>query len=133
MEQLTAEREVREDAVVVRFEGELDLAVRAAFASQLQHGLNAATGRPIRPLIIDLRGVTFFGSCAIADMLQCHDAGANHGITITLVATDHVRRMINLTGLDEIVGVHPTLDDALGEVSTEASNTADPPAVGRPR
>ena len=125
MEQLTAEHEVRKDAVVVRFEGELDMAVRAAFAAQLHHGLQLATGRPVRPLIIDLLGVTFFGSCAIADMLQCHDAGANHGVTLTLVATDHVLRIITLTGMDEIMGVHPTLDDALGSLSTEASDNAD--------
>jgi anti-sigma B factor antagonist len=111
--QLIADREMRKDAVVVRFEGEVDMAVADEFVSHLNAGLDAASVD--RPLIIDLDAVSFFGSSALNDVQRCHDEGARNGIAVRLVTNSHiVIRVIQATGLDEILAVYPTIDDALG-------------------
>jgi anti-anti-sigma factor len=113
--QLTAHHELRDEAVVVRFEGEVDMAVADEFASHLKAGLDTASIHPVRPLIIDLQAVTFFGSSALNDVLACHDEGASNGIAVALVTTSRtVVRVIHATRLDEILAVYPTIDDALG-------------------
>lgn len=111
--QMMAHHEVRDDAVVVRFEGEVDMAVADEFASHLKTGLDQASVD--RPLIIDLEAVSFFGSSAINDVLECHSAGASNGIAVRLATNSHiVVGVIQATGLDEILAVYPTIDDALG-------------------
>jgi anti-anti-sigma factor len=110
--QLIADHEVRDDAVVVRFEGEVDMAVADDFASHLKAGLDEASSG--RPLIIDLDAVSFFGSSALNDVMSCRDEGASDGIAVRLVTTSHiVVRVIQATGLNEILAVYPTIDDAL--------------------
>jgi hypothetical protein len=76
--QLMADHEVRDDAVVVRFEGEVDMAVADEFASHLKTGLDEASGD--QPLIIDLDAVSFFGSSALNDVASCHDEGPAKGL-----------------------------------------------------
>lgn len=110
--QLMAHHEVRENAVVVRFDGEIDLAVADEFRSHLKEGLKAASTHPGRSLIIDLHAVSFFAS--VNDVLQCHNEGTAHGIAVGLITTSYiVIRAIQATQLDEILTVYPTIDDAL--------------------
>jgi anti-sigma B factor antagonist len=111
--QLIADHQLREGAVIVRFEGEVDMAVADEFVSHLNAALDEASAD--RPLIIDLEAVSFFGSCALNDVLRCHDEGARNGIAVRLATNSHiVIRVIQATGLDEILSVYPTIDDALG-------------------
>jgi anti-anti-sigma factor len=112
--QFNAQREFREDAVVVHIEGEVDMAVADEFASHLKAGLDAASTHPGRMLIIDLQAVTFFGSSGLNAVVRCHDDGTGNGIAVALVTTSRtVVRVIQATRLDEILRVYPTVDDAL--------------------
>jgi len=58
--------------------------------------------------------VTFFGSAALNAMLNCHEGGKETGPSVRLVANhDNVLRPIEVTELDQILEVYPTLSDAL--------------------
>ncbi len=112
--QLMARRQRREDAVVVRFKGEVDLAVADEFRSHLEAGLDVASTHPGQSLIIDLQGVTFFSSAGIQAVVSCHDQGANDGIAVGLVSTSvSVVHVIKATRLDEILALYPTIEDAI--------------------
>lgn len=111
--QLTAHLVVSPDAVVARFEGEIDMAVADEFWAHLQTALVAASTDRARPLIIDLQAVDFFGSAALNDVMRCHDEGASNGVAVGLVATSPVVvRVVQATGLDEFITIYPTIDDA---------------------
>jgi anti-sigma B factor antagonist len=102
------------DAAVVRFEGEVDLAVAAEFDWHLKAGLDVASTQPGRLLIIDLDGVTFFACTGLRAVLTCHEQGANDGIAVGLVSkSSAVVEVIKATRLDEILTVYSTIDDAL--------------------
>jgi anti-sigma B factor antagonist len=112
--QLMAHHEASEDAVVVRFEGEVDLSVGDAFWSHLTAAIDAASANPVRPLIIDLQAVGFFGSPGLRDLVRCHDEGASNGIAVGLVcAGSIVAHVAHATAVDEILPLYPTVDDAL--------------------
>jgi anti-anti-sigma factor len=113
--QLTAHHELRDDAVVVLFKGEVDLAVADEFRSHLKAGLDAASTHPGRSLIIDLQAVAFFASAGLNAVLTCHNEGASNGIAVGLVTTNPtVVRVIKATRLDDILALYQTIDDALG-------------------
>lgn len=119
-----AHQEVREVAVVVRFEGEVDMAVAEEFRSHLDAGLTEASAD--RPLIIDLQAISFFGSAALNALVRCHDQAEGNGIALGLVASSPiVVGVIHATRLDEILAVYPTIDEALGVSSGVRSAQGD--------
>jgi|ERR1700712_4820248 anti-anti-sigma factor len=107
-----------ENAVVVRFGGEVDLAVADELMSHLNEGLNAASAYGGRSVIIDLQAVSFPGSGN--EVLRCHDEWAANGIAAGLVSKSYsVVRFIQAARLDEILAVYPTIDDALAVFWTD--------------
>jgi anti-sigma B factor antagonist len=116
--QMAAHHEVRENAVVVRFGGEVGLAVPDEFMSHLNEGLNAASAFDGRSLIIDLQAVSFPGSGD--EVLRCHDEWAADGIAVGLVSKSYsVIRFMQAARLDEILAVYPTIDDPLAVYWTD--------------
>jgi anti-anti-sigma factor len=112
--QLMARCQRREDAVVVRFKGEVDLAVEDEFRSHLTAGLDVASTHPARLLILDLNDVTFLASTGLHVLMTCHDQAASDGIAVGVVsASTPVLRVIGATRLEEIIAIYPTVDDAL--------------------
>ena len=114
MESLLVDHETRQDAVVVRVQGDVDSITVGELSSHLTAALELAATHPARLVIIDLQPVTFFGSAALNAVLDCHEGGKETGTSVRLVAdNDHVLRPIQVTELDRILDVYPTLSDAL--------------------
>jgi anti-anti-sigma factor len=114
MESLTVDHEARADAVVVRVEGDVDSSTVDELTPHLTAALQLAAKHPARLLIVDLQPVTFFGSAALNAVLDCHERGKETGTAVRLVADhDQVLRPIQVTELDRILEVYPTLSDAL--------------------
>jgi anti-anti-sigma factor len=112
--QLVVHDEFRDDAAVVRVEGEIDAAVKDEFSSHLRVGMNTASTDPVRPLIIDLQDVAFFGCTGLNAVLGCLNDGRANGIAVRLVATNPmVVRVIEVTKLDKALVLYPSLDEAL--------------------
>ena len=114
MELLAVDHEARGDAVVVRVTGDVDSSTVDQLTPHLTAALQVARAHPSRLVIVDLKPVTFFGSAALNAVLDCHERGRQTGTSVRLVADhDHVLRPIQVTELDRILEVYPSVTDAL--------------------
>jgi anti-anti-sigma factor len=114
MELLVVDSEVRPEAVLVHVEGEIDSSTASELRSQLESALQQAGGHDSRLLIIDLQGVTYFGSAGLNAVLDCHKRGLRGGISVRLVAENElVVRPIEVTNLDSLLDLYRSLPDAL--------------------
>jgi anti-anti-sigma factor len=114
MELLVVDSEIRPDSVLVHARGEVDSSTAGALRSQLDAALRQAKSQESRLLIVDLQGVTYFGSAGLNAVLDCHNQGFDAGISVRLVADNGlVVRPIEVTNLDSLLELYPTLPDAL--------------------
>lgn len=110
--QLIVHHEIREDAVVLHVKGDIDMAVADELKSHLRTGLTLADAG--RPLIIDLQAVDFMGSVGLTALLTCHYEGLKKQIAVGVVSTNPATvRMVNMTRLDDILELFPSIDSAL--------------------
>ena len=111
---LAVDHESREDAVLVRVQGDVDSSTVDELAPHLTAALRLAASHPARLVVLDLQPVTFFGSAALNAVLDCHEGGKESGTAVRLVADhDHVLRPIQVTELDRVLDIYPTLSAAL--------------------
>ena len=114
MELLVVDSEVRPEAVLVHAKGEVDSSTAGELSSQLEAALQQAESQESRLLIVDLQGVTYFGSAGLNAVLDCHKQGLQAGTSVRLVADNGlVVRPIEVTNLDSVLELYPTLLDAL--------------------
>jgi len=123
MELLAVESEVRSEAVLVHVKGEIDSGTAGELRSQLESALQQAGGHESRLLVVDLQGVTYFGSAGLNAVLDCHKQGLRAGTSVRLVADNAlVVRPIEVTNLDSLLDLYPSLPDALeGRESEQGS------------
>jgi anti-anti-sigma factor len=109
---LTVDIDARGSAVVVSVGGELDLATVPVLRDRLA-SLESASSSP-DPLVIDLSSVTFIGSAGLALLVEVHNRCSERGMSLAIVAAGSVvPRAIQVTALDRVFAVHPTVDEAL--------------------
>jgi anti-anti-sigma factor len=114
MELLAVDSEIRPGAVLVHAKGEIDSSTAAELRSQLDSALQQAADHESRLLIVDLQGVTYFGSAGLNAVLDCHKQALRAGTSVRLVADhDLVVRPIEVTNLDSLLDLYPSLPDAL--------------------
>ncbi|WP_156755343.1 STAS domain-containing protein [Actinokineospora pegani] len=99
------------DAVVVRAGGRVDVqtvgAVRTALRDAEQDRADV--------LVLDLSEVSFLDSAGLSLLVEQHKRCAEHGVALRLVAdSPAVLRPIELTGLDSLLEIHPTVPRAAG-------------------
>ncbi len=101
--------ERRNGAVVVHLVGELDLynapEVRAAL-------LEVCAEEPER-LVIDLGGVDFVDSTALGVLIEARTKLANRRAFLLAAPGLETHRALQISGLDQHLSVHETVDDAL--------------------
>lgn len=111
---LAVEHEAHEDAVIVRVKGDVDSSTVDQLVDHLTGALKLAATHPARLVVVDLQAVDFFGSAALNAVLDCHEDGKAAGTAVRLVANhDQVLRPIQVTELDRIFDISPSLPDAL--------------------
>lgn len=114
MADLVIKQDVRDSAVVVAVAGDIDTATVDALTTNLDAGLSAASEQSHRLLVVDLDGVTYFGSAGLNAVLGCYEAGATAGVAVRLVTNAaEVLRPLEVTRLDTVLRPYPTLPDAL--------------------
>lgn len=68
-------------------------------------------------VVIDLTGTTFFGSSGLQSLVTARTWAARSGIELrVVVASERIRRPIELTGLDEVLNLEQTVTQALMRV-----------------
>lgn len=98
----------QDGGTVVSVHGELDLAT----APQLEEALAARA--PGTRLVIDLSGCTFLDSSGVRVLALTANTVAGEGGRLELVVVDSaIGRVLEITGIDGLMDVHPSLETAL--------------------
>ena len=101
---------VTNDVAVVRLRGEADLHT----APILRDALDAAIDTGAGTLVVDLTGVTFVDSMMLGVLLATTRRIRVLGTEMRIVVDDpHLRRIFELTLLDRVLALYPTLEFAL--------------------
>jgi anti-anti-sigma factor len=93
------EEESREEGHRLALNGELDLAA----AYDLETALSRLCSEGDRQIELDLRGITFMDSMGMRSLLTVRDMCTEHGSDLTVVAGEGQRKMLEVTGLIEIL------------------------------
>jgi anti-sigma B factor antagonist len=103
---LRVDRDVHDDAVVVRAVGEVDLSCVALLSEQLDRAVALAT--PPAPVVADLTGVNYLGSCGLALLATAHRQCDQRHTPLRVVANSRaVLRVVEVTGLDTVLSIYP--------------------------
>lgn len=115
MDGLVVDRTIHGDAVVVRAQGEIDSGTVAELVSYLTTALEMGVTGQVQLVVIDLTAVTFFGSVGLNAVLDCYKQGSAAGTPVRLVADNaEVIRPIEVTNLDTVLAICPSVSEALG-------------------
>ena len=118
---LEINQDVRAAAVIVSATGEIDSGTADTLISHLEAALKAASGQSSRLLVLDLGGVTYFGSAGLNAVLGCYEKGAADGVMVRLVASNaEVIMPIEVTKLDNVLKPYPTVTEALDRTDGQA-------------
>jgi anti-sigma B factor antagonist len=115
---LITRRELAHDTSLLSVEGDLDL----ASAPSLKWALADLQAAGSRHVVVDLAKVSFIDSTALGVLVGAQ-RGLDPGVKLAIAcAEENVLRIFELTGLDGMFEIVPTLHDALGYV--QGSTTA---------
>jgi anti-anti-sigma factor len=107
---LRVDRQRLAGATVISAEGEVDQTTVRALRRSLDR---VAPGSG--PLILDLSGVTFFGSAGVACLVDVRRRTRTSRIDLRLTCSPVVARMLDVTGVGDQVVVFDSVDAALAE------------------
>ncbi|WP_228817523.1 STAS domain-containing protein [Nocardia transvalensis] len=100
---------------VITVRGEIDIASVPHLQSALAEGQQGG-----RPVVVDMSNVGFMGSAGLSALLVASEAAEPQRLRV--VASDAVRRPIEVTGLDKLLAMYPDLDAALAAGGMTAKN-----------
>ncbi|MFJ5775336.1 STAS domain-containing protein [Streptomyces sp. NPDC093094] len=101
---------LREDAVLLRVEGDLD----SATATELQHHLANQLHHGRRHFLLDIAGVPFMDSSGMNIILRVYQEVRDGGGGVYVISpTRAVRRILDLTGVSLTVPMVADADEAL--------------------
>lgn len=94
-----------DDCAVVWLAGEVGLTVRMKALQAIERAL---TLMDVPHLIVDVSGVTLMDSTGLSVLLAAHkNAEARGGSVSVLGASDRIRRLLHMVGLDDVITVLP--------------------------
>jgi anti-sigma B factor antagonist len=107
-----------EGFALVSIGGEIDLSTAPAFEAAIA----AALGEDPPVLVIDLSDVSFMASVGLRILVAAQEK-VGTSIQLAVVADNAAaKRPIRLTGVDKVVSLYPTLDQALTAVGEAPHN-----------
>lgn len=96
------------NCVVLSVLGEIDLVTVPGLEAAIAEHVAAAPS-----LVLDLSGVTFFGSLGLAALMRGMTLAEERGTRLLLVIGARVRRTMELTRTMELFTVHNSVEEAL--------------------
>ncbi len=97
------------DVVVLAVFGEIDIVT----APDLDAAVARALAAPVRHLVVDLSGVTFFGSLGLATLIRTADVVERHALRLSLVAGRLALRTMELTKTVDLFTLRDSVEAAL--------------------
>lgn len=119
-----------DDVAVVTLPAEVDVCT----SDLLREVLLAVIDKHAAVLIVDMSATVFCDSAALSAMIVAHRQAGTAGIRLRLVvAAPAVRRVLSITGVDQLISLYPTLAAARAgsESAPEPAGAADPPPAIR--
>jgi len=110
----------RAGVAVVSIGGEIDLSTAPAFEA----AINGALDDDPPVLVIELSDVSFMASVGLRVLVAAHDKVSKSAQLAIVANNPATSRPIQLTGLDKIMSLYPTLDDALTALGPNPTNGA---------
>jgi anti-anti-sigma factor len=101
---------------VLKVDGDIDLATVPALEAAIEEAL---VPRPTG-LVIDLTKVGFLASAGLQALVATHNTVSQTAQFAVVANSAATSRPIQLTGLDQIFALYPTLDEALTAVETNS-------------
>jgi anti-sigma B factor antagonist len=110
VEQLRVDARSEKDRVVIRLDGELDM----ASAPLLQEALENAESEAAPTLVLDLQHLRFMDSTGLRIILSARERWRSRGHELALsAASSQVQRLLSVSGLGEHFRVIATPDELL--------------------
>ena len=98
---------------VVGVSGEVDITNAEGLRDVLLSALNAGAAA----LVVDMTSTTFLDSAGVTALVRAARRSAAADATLRLaVAAPPVLRVLNLVGIDRLIGVYPSLADAMASL-----------------
>jgi anti-sigma B factor antagonist len=114
--------------VVVTVAGDVDISTSPDLRSALAQANAAeasavkADGAGARAIVVDLSDVSFVDSTALGVLVGAYTAARNNGGRFAIVNDyEAVLKVLRITALHDVLGVHPTLDAAIAAVTQPAT------------
>jgi anti-sigma B factor antagonist len=105
------------EAVVLAAAGIVDMAAAPALADQV----GAILRRRPSTLVVDFTGVTFLATAGMSVLMEANRKCDELAIPFRVVAHGPVTsKPMELLGIDDLLDIYPTVDDALGGASPSA-------------
>ena len=104
-----APRQPRPLAVVVTLPAEIDISNDGLVEDEL----TGALGDGLAVLVADGTRTTFCASAGMSALIRAHHRAEAAGTQLRVVASPAVRRILELTGADQVLDAYPGLADAL--------------------
>ena len=104
---ISAEEGADGTRTVLRLAGEADLTTRA-----LAEVLGAEAAKRPRLLVVDMSALTFIDSAALHEIVRAHrKLRADGGLLALVSPTPVVARILQLSGLDQVIPVRASVDE----------------------
>jgi anti-sigma B factor antagonist len=111
---MTVRADDRDDVLILTVEGDVDGLTAPRLTSAVADAFRALAGRP---LVLDLTKVKFLGSTGLRTLRDsAHEAVHHQGLQPLRVVVDQARpviRPIEIVGLDQILALYHTVEDAI--------------------
>ena len=112
---ITTSVEHRDDITLLTVGEVVDLAT----APVLEEAIDGLFAEVPKALIVDLSGVTFLASVGLRLLVSTHEKVGESGQFAVVASGPITSRPIQLTKLDEVFAMYPTLDEALTRVRSQ--------------
>jgi anti-sigma B factor antagonist len=111
---LSVSTRTADGCTVVAVAGDVDIST----SPELRSALAETTRAGARAVVVDLTDVPFLDSTALGVLVGAYTTLRNSGGRLALV-NDHegVLKVLRITALHDVLGVHPTLDKAIAAVA----------------
>ena len=112
---ITTSVEHRDDITLLTVGEVVDLAT----APVLEEAIDGLLAKEPKALIVDLSGVTFLASVGLRLLVSTYEKVGKSGQFAVVASGPITSRPIQLTKLDEVFAMYPTLDEALTRVRSQ--------------
>ena len=105
-----------DDAYVVRVAGEVDM----SHEEELRTELRAAVAADSTGIVVDLTECEFIDSTGIRALLLSREAQESEGDPDGLAvaaSTEQILRILSVMGVDRVIPIHPTVEEAAAALS----------------